>query len=1525
VAVDNIKIAEQLKQLQEDMNSLVEAQTKSLKSQLDIVRQISDSLSQMNNTSSNTVGNLEKQQKTLEDAAKAADKLGGGNTMKNFTNSLKKSLTSGQGLVGSLKQAVKLLPQFAAFSGIWEGFTAGISGTSHALQLFGSTTSTAIEALGQLALSVISFPFKILGNLINFASQGGGDNSLRQALEDIRKEFGDLRKSSANAIIDISRGMKGELANTGLSVWRTFGRLAERLKTIAEFAKNMGNTFANLATQFMKNGEAVGAYFKGLHLTEEGQKAVGIRAQALGQDLTEVTRQIANYSVQLADEFGQSAAQVSQDVGDMMNDFQHFGGMAPQILTQISVYARRLGVEVKGLLGVIDQFDNFEDAARSASQLTQAFGLQLDALQLLKAQDPAERTEQIRKAFFAAGRSVENMTRQERALLAQQTGLEDSTLDLVFSQKNQSQSYEQVKKKSDAARKSQLTQAEALQQIAGAIERLVKSGSMGAGGFFERFFQGFERGIIRSREFRKLMIDIRLALRQTYLAGISVGQAFVQMFPGIQQVLKGLDNLFDRNRFREMTKSLRTIFRDFFSSLTSTSGRDSFKNLMERLKTMFWNYFNGSTAAGRGILDGVRKFSKAMSVIIAGLITEAAKGITSGIRLITDLLSGRKSLGGGAEASGALSFIMELFQPILEAIKAAWPPLVAALEDLWQQEIWPRVRDFLVAHAGAISLLLFGPAFGRALIGGLVSAVGGSLTKGLIEAFTKAFAGTAVRQAAQSGLTSIIGSVANPQAIQAATAATVATGEAGAAAQAASATANASVIPRMLQIGAVIAIGVAAIVLGIWGLAELMRARHLTPTQMLSSAAVLGAAGLVMIEIAGAVALVSQAGNLIQGSLPGALIGLAAVGLFAAAMTAGIVYAVESLSGFDDRQLHNAVQAMEAGGIFVAAAAGILIAATAVGALFIATSGVGAIAAVAGIAAIAATSEAMIEEINHIIESISHMSIPGDIDRRLSIFTTVLSAVSDFGGMIVRISESTSHSSIWSWFTGNAAQQQIDSLAAVRKTVETLGHEMMDLVKGVIRQVDSLAVAPEQLQKAELFGRIMTSIGELLKNLQPPDSLLQADNSLFGSNIDERLNGLSLFVTVLGSSLKGILKAVVEQFQNLATGGGFSENALRSFEAVGHMLEIIGNLSRSLLIVINQQYSGLSTEELSARLPAVTDIINTLLTNIFTGGSGGLISSMTTLIQTMVAQVSGLSERDVSRLSTLAPVLKSAFEAIATIGNTVAGLGTLVSGVSPESQGAAIGTIRAIVGTMLYGIRDVITSLIESTKGLFTGLSRGDAANLISGVNAIKGMIEAVVSLPPALKSLYDGLSEGTQGQYEQITARLGTIISLFYDDAAHPASLPAFFRQMVGTFNNIPDIAGNPAAKLEQISKGISSLNVIRDIDFNDLATGIQANAEVLKSEAFQHLSTNISAMVEQVNSIATDLGAIQPVNINTSLKALAGRLGLGDSEEITIRNRDFNIDVNVTVNIDAQEMERVLVERPNSRIMSRPGGGGR
>lgn len=1529
---NNIEIAKQLKKLQEELNALVEEQTKSLRSQLEITKQIAEALGQASSYSQNSVDSIQKTQEALEEAAESAAKLNSRDIGAVMAESLEMANEEGIELVAVLKQAVKTMPGFGTFVEIWEGFAAGITGSVNALRLFGSFTLNTIQWLGQLAVSILTFPFELLSIFTRYASSGGGGNELRQALEDIRKEFGDLRKSSARAIIDIARGMKGELANTGLSVWRTFGRLAERLKTIAEYARNMGNVFANVARQFVKNGEVVAAYIKGLHLTEAGQKALAIRAYALGQDLSEVSRQIANYSIQLADEFGQSAAQVSEDIGEMMADFEHFGGLAPQTLAQISIYARRLGVEIKALQGTIDRFDNFEDAAKSAAQLTQAFGLQIDALEMLKAQDPAERTEMLRKAFFAAGRSIENMTRQERALLAQQTGLEASSLDLIFSAKNQALTYDQVKKRAEGARKSQLTQAEALQKLAGAIERLVRSGSMGSGGFFERFFQGFERGIMRSYEFRRLMANIRIALRETFYAGIRVGRMFFDLFPGVKGLFKAFGDLFDRNRFRTMLKSLNEIFRDFFASLTSTSGRDSFKNLMERLKTMFWNYFNASTPAGREILDNLKRFSKTAVILISGFIREAAAGITSGITFIGDLLSGRKSLSGFVAAGeGAFGFILNLLQPIIEAIQEAWPPIVDALIRLWNEEIWPRVKNFLVDNAGTIALFLFGPATASALFRGVAGAVGGIFTKGLTTGLMTAISdfttSSSAKSAISKGFNSLFG--VGSSSIAAAAESAAATGPAAKAANAAvAAGANASAIPSMLQVATVMAIGIVAIIGAIWSIAEIMKGRGFTIEQMLTSAAIVAIAGVVLMEVAGAIGIISVAGQMIQANAPGAIVGLVALGIFTTALGIGLVAMVYALSKFSQQELINATTAMSAGAAFFVAAAAVLGIATAVGAAFLATGGIGIAAAVAGLVAMGAVISGMVEATKLVISEVKNLNIPNDLERKFNIFSQALTAITTFGEYIANVAESTSHGSLWGWITGSGADDQINVLNELSQTISEMGTTLTNLVQNILDQVSNLSAAPEEIQRAQLFGTIMSTLGSVMQGLQAPSELFSSGGllaNIIGTDLAANFSNYSIFIENMGTSLGNLFERIVNVFSGTLSDTKFSPDSLKNLESIGNIFQVLGTFGRSMILLVSSNFSHLKGDTLSQIISEISGVVNNLLSGLFTGRDGGLISSLRNLISNLVSQMSGISEQDANRINALSPVLSKAFEAIASIGVTVGELSRTVQDIPAEARGEALGTINAIIGRMVYGIRDLATGVISELGTIFRGISTTEISALKSGANAFAGAIDAIVQLPGAVKTLFETLTEGGNLEYGSMMARLGSMISLFYDRGAGNASLPEFFRVVGGALTNLPNITGNPGRKLEQLSKSLTNISEIVSLPFSEIATNIENNAEFLKSEAFIQIGTNLSEMINQVNSIATQLGSIEPVNINTNLKALAGRLGLGDSEEITIKNRDFNIDVTVNVTIDAQELERVLIERPNSRIMSTKGGSGR
>lgn len=1534
MAIDNIKIAEQLKKLQEDILSSLEAQTKTQKNQLEIAQELVKTASEFSSNSDQTVDRLQKTRESLEKAAEAAERLSSRNRVADFSKELEKASKKSGSLKDSLKTISKTMPAFGAFVGLWSGFAEGITASANALKLFGSFSMNALEALGQLAIGIISFPFKLLSNLINFASGMGGDNSLRQALEDIRKEFGDLSKASSAAIIGMARNMKGELANTGLSIYRTFGMLAERLKTIAEYAKNLGPLFAVLAGQFVKNAEVVGAYFKALGLTEEGQKAVATRALALGQDITEVSRQLANYSVQLADQFGLSAKEVSRDVGNMMADFEHFGGMAPQILTQISVYARRLGVEVKGLLGVIDQFDNFENAARSAAQLTQAFGLQVDALQMLKAQDPAERTEMLRKAFFAAGRSIENMTRQERALLQQQTGLEASTLDLVFSQKNQGLSYEQVKKKSEAARKSQLTQTEAMQKLAGAIERLVRSGSMGGGGFFERFFQGFERGIIMSRDFRRLMIDIRMALRATYWAGAQVGRMFVQMFPGVQQLLKGLDGLFNRDRFRAMLSDLKNIFRTFFTDLTSPNSKNSFKNFMDSLKNMFWNYFDGSSEAGRGILDGIRNFSKAVATILGGLLGEAIKGLTKGVRFITDVLSGRKSLSlSGGE--GAIGFVADLFNPIIEAIKESGPPLLEALQDLWTEEIWPRLRNFLIDNAGYISAFLFGPALLNSLITGFTGAIGGAFTTSIVNAAKNLVTGTA-QKAVSSAMSGLMESAINPQNIAGATEGMKAATQLDSVSKGFGLAEATALGLRLTAIAGALALGGVLLAGSIVAITHILKSAD--QEQIYNAFGVLASGVLGMVGVSFAVKALEAMQP--QTALVSALAGIAAVVAISIAMAANFVLLSNMLSGVSLAQAGAVAIGIGAMSLVYLAGAGIFTLAAGIGATIAATGGAAILAGVAGFATISLVVQGMVEHGLSIMTQMNNFRASPGLEEKTRIFTSVIETLTGFASVfsdIISVGGPSIVDLIQNpFFAGDPSRRVNDTFGQIVEIIQVMGSAIQDITNMIVRHMRNVGQSAETIKGASAISEALEAVTHLAEAFRPPENF---NRDAFGFFFPEAaLLGIVNYMKAIMPLIQQMIPIAINMAMTISTlpTQFLDQEKINAFasmmEGIGSLLSILspnsgmGGVIAGLSAVdqLNRTANSIPGASMIFGESETNNTVNFLKnlvafsTNLLSGIlSTGIFERVGAMINSLVGSASSMSPEQIKGLEAIGGILTGILGAVSSIIEHIQSLPEVLGSVS-ESGGnitQVLDFMKNAASNILVPMTVFLPPMIDALLSVFESknLKAGLIDNVSKGMQAITTMFQFVSQIPSIVTS-FQGAGTGDAGAISGVLASMQGIVSQIFTPGGPISSImtaindPSVFPTLrKGALGNIEQLKGSLTA-ISEIGQMQGLLNIADNL--GNISTSI---SQVSRT----HIGESIRTMVEEVNSIAHDLGAIEPININTSLKTLAGRLGLGSSEEITIRNRDFNIEVNLEVHVDARELENVLVDRPNTRIM--------
>lgn len=1456
----NLDLQQQLNQLLTDQNKLLEAAAKSTKDQLSLTREL---VSAMRGADYKGVSDdIQGAQQAIQGATDTTRTFGATNSdvftqvQLAMKEAVKNEEAVGMGLDAMSKKAKK----FAMSANAIDGFVQGLRMSTNLVMNLTSLGTGLVSSLTDIGASIIAIPFKMLSGLIHM-SDAGGSNELQQALEDIRKEFGALHDTSGKAIRDMAKSMKGELSSTGLSTYRIFGTLAEKLKTIQEYAHNLGPLFSVLAGQFVKNAEAVGAYYKGLGLTEEAQKAVATRSYALGTAITEELRQIANYSLQLSKAFNGaagSAKEISRDIGTLMADFKHFGGISTKEIGQAVVYFRRLGVEVSKVLGVIEKYDNFEDAAQGAAHLSQAFGLNVDALEMMKAQNPAQRVEMLRKAFFQAGRSVEGMTRQERALLTQQTGLDDSALDLVFSMKNQGLSYDQVTKKAGAAQKSQLTQAQAMSKLADSIERLVKSGSSGSGGFVDRFIQGFTVGIQRSQEFRKVMQVLRQDLRVAYFEGIKVGKAFVDMFPGVKDVFKGISDLFNPTRFKAMFHRVTETFKTFFHDLTDNP-QTALPNLLKRLKDDFFSWFQPNNANGMKILEGFKKFFVVMTQIAGSMLKLAMEKLTEGIKFISDLISGRKSLSAPG-ADGALGFIGQLIEPIKNAITTAGPELWIALKGMFG-ELWKKAQPWIAANWLKVAGVLFAPSLigmvGRTLTGALISMFMGAIGRSLGAVASR---GPGIVSKAFQGLTGAATKTAG--ALSGATgsrgAGSIATSAIGGAQEAAQAADRARISPsslaKMALITAVIGIGMYFLITkGLVPLAKSIQDNHITGDSIKSASITMIAAATAMAAMGGALALLNIATRGISaGSIGRMVIGVGLIGLVAAGMVLEGKYIMNSLQGFKADQLSRAAIAMGAIGAFFVAAGAVTAIAGLVGAGAMAGGGVGALAIGAGLLAISATIEVMTVQGMRIMRALNDFHADAGFEMKTKAFAAIMTAVGSFSGNLAHLIEAT-RPSFMSFLRGNQSEEMRANMASVNVVISTMMTSIGGLVGTVQGALSRLTGSADQLKAAESFASILSAVASLATALTPPMEQLQAPgffDRVMGAT-GNTANNIAVFganFTAMAGSLGGIMTQV-QTAMHMLSGRNFSDSDRATIGLLPTILTSVAELAKAL--TPNPATAARLSE--SRNVGRVADSVSQVVQGVLSAiQDSHLISNVARLMTVFMSSIESadFSPATIAVLRTALPAMTGIFGAVGQIATTLGTLVTATTGTGANPNAISQATI--FVEALMNSLSSRLPSIMESMVTAFSGLTPSSARGVASGATAFSTVMSAITTI------ISTELPTGAD-----ITAKFASLnMALFAVQAGIDAVATRF---------------GN-----------------------STIAASVTNMVEGLRSSHISMASTGIRDMVTQVNVISTALRGLDPINIQTELQRVGDSLGLGRDGHVTIENRNFTINVNFSVKFD-------------------------
>ncbi len=624
------KLAAQVERMANAADKLEQSYT----AQVESLQKIASVLTGMD--TGGTVANINAINKALKDVQEQS-KDTGKTSESTFQKLGKKVEDTGKVFVQKFPKSVAI--GTAALSGFAQGVRNVVALGKGVTGFF----TTFIGGVVDLAAAIIAIPFKIFSGLVDMAAKSaGGSNELAQAIENLRKEFGALGGPTNKVIIDMTTSLKG-FSDTGLSAWRIFGNMAQRLEAFQKLAVEMGATFGTLRKEFADNGGALLAYQKGLGISDEAMKSVGARAISMGDTLGDTLKEMTKYSLDLAKAFGLDAKVLSRDVSKAMVDVKHFAGATIKEISEAATYARKLGLELDKITGTLDAFETFDSAAENVAKLSQAFGVQVDAFQLMEQQDPASQIDILRKAFSTAGVDASNFNRQQLKLLASTTGLDEATAKQAFSLKNQGAGLEQIKKKGGEAEKKTLTQAQAMEKLADAIERMVQSGGGLEGGFWDNFVKGIKNGIMASVDFRTTMLEIQRALRDVQMIGVQLGRVLVKIVPGFQDIFGGLKEFFAPKYFDKLFSGISDSVKKYFDKDSKDKG--SIPALVAGLHEQFVDFLTAEGPNAKIILNGFKTFFKLMGKVAADGIVWLSDNLRTGVLEVIDVLTGKKKLG----------------------------------------------------------------------------------------------------------------------------------------------------------------------------------------------------------------------------------------------------------------------------------------------------------------------------------------------------------------------------------------------------------------------------------------------------------------------------------------------------------------------------------------------------------------------------------------------------------------------------------------------------------------------------------------------------------------------------------------------------------------------------------------------------------------------------------------------------------------------------------------------------------------
>ena len=458
-----------------------------------------------------------------------------------------------------------------------------LSGGAGMFKMAVSGASTVMSSAAKFVKFSLTLPFTIAKAASTIGNKLRTDivETIQQAGENLKEKF-DMNSTIGEGIMSLTNRGKGMLlafqrpssklvklfgmGAAGIS--NLIGEFGQHLESMGHFSEVFGRSLGNN----QKKLENFLVLVKGLGLSSEDLAYLSLDA---GTNMKHINVRLSEMNVTLktvSDAFGVDRKRLSKNFMLLRKDITQFGHLSDEEIAKTTARLTQMKVKLEDAAAVFKKFSTFEDAANSVAILSQTFGMNLDAFDMIQAKNPEEIINMFRNSMLETGRSFQDLNRFEKDLMAQHTGMSAESLSAMMNYRDLGLTHEEAIRKMESE-KPHAKQMKALKSLNSAIKEIQKVMSFTSP--FEAFADGLASNATLSGDLKNAMISLSKGYEGIYeFASKLKPDTWEGITRPIKIIIDIMKDIFNSKAFRDgLVTAVETVAM-FVSNMFGVSNAD---------------------------------------------------------------------------------------------------------------------------------------------------------------------------------------------------------------------------------------------------------------------------------------------------------------------------------------------------------------------------------------------------------------------------------------------------------------------------------------------------------------------------------------------------------------------------------------------------------------------------------------------------------------------------------------------------------------------------------------------------------------------------------------------------------------------------------------------------------------------------------------------------------------------------------------------------------------------------------------